>query len=258
MATALITGASGGIGMELAKIFASKGDDLVLVARSLEKLEKLKVEIEQQHKVSVTIIKKDLSGLNAAADVFDETQSKNLAIDYLVNNAGLGEYGLFAETDWQKELQMIEVNILALTHLTKLFLSQMLKRNSGRILNVASTAAFQPGPQMAVYYASKAYVLHFSEAVNYELRKTNITVTALCPGPTESEFFDVADMRNTVLAKGKIASSKEVAEYGYKAMMNGEAVAIHGIRNKLLALGSRFSPRKLVLAIANKMQSKKR
>lgn len=189
MATVLITGASSGIGMELAKIFASKGNDLVLIARSFHKLENLKNEIGQRDKVAVTIIEKDLSGINAAAEVFNETQSKNISVDYLVNNAGLGEYGLFAETDWQKELQMIEVNILALTHLTKLFLPQMLKNNSGKILNVASTAAFQPGPQMAVYYASKAYVLHFSEAVNYELRNTNITITALCPVERKAVFL---------------------------------------------------------------------
>jgi short-subunit dehydrogenase len=257
MATALITGASNGIGLELAKIHASKGDDLVLVARNKQKLEELKSELESAYKVKVYTIGKDLSLPNAAKDVYDETTRQHISIDYLINNAGFGDFGMFAETDWNKELQMINLNITALTHFTKLYLQDMVKRRSGRIMNVASTAAFQPGPTMAVYFATKAYVLSFSEAVNNEVSDKGLTVTALCPGPTESGFQAAAALEDSKLFKGKnIPTSKTVAEFGYRAMMSGKTVAIHGLVNSILANFVRIMPRALVVKVTRKMQEK--
>jgi short-subunit dehydrogenase len=257
MATALITGASSGIGLELAKVHASKGDNLVLVARNKAKLDELKRELEAQFKVKVHTIGKDLSQVDAAADVYQETIQNNIQIDYLINNAGFGDFGMFAETSWEKEAQMIQLNITTLTQFTKLYLQDMLKRKSGKIMNVASTAAFQSGPTMAVYYATKAYVLHFSEAVDNEVRDKGVTVTTLCPGPTESGFQEAAALEDSALFKGKkLPGSKAVAEYAYKAMMKGKTIAIHGFMNRVLANSVRFMPRKLVVKITRKMQDK--
>jgi uncharacterized protein len=257
MATALITGASNGIGLELAKIHASKGDNLVLVARNKEKMDILKTSLEKEFKISVYTIGKDLSASNAAQDVYNETTKNNIVVDYLINNAGFGDFGMFVETDWNKELQMINLNISTLTHFTKLYLQDMVKRGSGKIMNVASTAAFQPGPTMAVYYATKAYVLHFSEAVNNEVSKQGVTITALCPGATESGFQAAAAMEESNLVKGKkLPRSKEVALYGYKAMMKGKAVAVHGLINLLMATSVRFTPRALVVKITRAIQDK--
>ncbi len=255
--TALITGASSGIGLELAKIHASKGDNVVLIARNISKLDELKSELEEKYNISVHTIGKDLSLHNSAQQVYDETTRQNIQIDYLVNNAGFGDYGNFYETSLDKELQMINLNIIALTQLCKLYLKDMIKRGSGKIMNVASTAAFQPGPGMAVYFATKAYVLHFSEAIGNEVGDKGVTVTALCPGPTISGFQAAAAMEESNLVKGKkLPGSKEVAEYGYKAMMKGKAVAIHGIKNYLLANAVRFAPRALVVKMVRGMQSK--
>lgn len=255
--TALITGASGGIGMELAKIHASNGDHLILVARSLEKLEKLKLEIESTSHVKVKVIQKDLSRKGAALEVFQEVAAQNIQVDYLINNAGFGDYGWFYETSWEKEQQMINLNITALTHFCKLYLPEMVNRGSGKIMNVASTASFQPGPGMAVYYATKAYVLHFSEALHSEVRKKGVTVTALCPGATESGFSSAANMEDSKLFKGKkLPTSAQVARYGYKAMMKGKAVAIHGMMNYLMANSVRFAPRSWVVALVKKIQAK--
>jgi short-subunit dehydrogenase len=259
MATALITGASNGIGLELARIHASKGDDLVLVARNISKLDELKTELERQHRIKVHVIGKDLSAIGAADEVYAETRRLNLDIDYLINNAGFGDFGMFTDTDWNKELQMINVNITALTQLTKLYVRDMVKRGSGKIMNVASTAAFQSGPTMAVYYATKAYVLSFSEAVNNEVSDKGVTVTTLCPGATESGFQAAAAMEESALVKGKkLPSSKEVAEYGYDSMMKGRTVAIHGVMNRLLATSVRFMPRSIVVKVTRKMQDKAR
>jgi len=255
--TALITGASNGIGLELAKIHASKGDNLVLVARSKDKLEALKLELETKYKISVHIIVKDLSLINAVKEVYDETTRQNIAVDYLINNAGFGLFGFFHETDWKKELQMINLNITALTTFCKLYLKDMVARDDGKIMNVASTAAFQPGPTMAIYFATKAYVLHFSEAIGNEVKDKGVTVTALCPGPTESGFLAAAELEDSNLFKrGGIATSKQVAEYGYKAMMKGKAVAIQGFKNALMANAVRFAPRSLVVKITRSIQKK--
>ena len=255
--TALITGASNGIGLELAKVHASKGGDLVLVARNKTKLDELKAELESQFKVSVYTIGKDLSENNSAQEVYDETTKQNIQIDYLINNAGFGDFGMFAETEWNKELQMINLNITTLTQFTKLYLQDMVKRKSGKIMNVASTAAFQSGPTMAVYYATKAYVLSFSEAVDNEVSGKGVTVTTLCPGPTESGFQAAAAMEESNLVKGKkLPTAKEVAEYGYSSMMKGKTVAIHGMMNWIMANSVRFTPRALVVKLTRKIQDK--
>lgn len=253
--TALITGASGGIGMEFAKIHAANGDNLVIVARSLDKLNALKRELESKFGIEALVISKDLSELNAAQEVYDTLLEKRIQVEYLINNAGFGDFGMFYETDWDKEAQMINLNITALTHFTKLFIRDMVSRKSGKVLNVASTAAFQPGPTMAVYFATKAYVLHFSEAVNNEVRDKGVSVTALCPGPTESGFQSAASMDDSKLFKNKkVPTSAEVAAYGYRAMHQGKSVAIHGFMNAIMARSVGLVPRNLIVKIARKMQ----
>ena len=255
--TALITGASNGIGLELAKIHASKGGDLVLVARNKAKLDELKVALENQFKVSVYTIGKDLSAINSAQEVYEETSKQNILIDYLINNAGFGDFGMFSETNWDKELQMINLNITTLTLFTKLYLQDMVKRGSGKILNVASTASFQPGPTMAVYCATKAYVLSFTEAVSNEVSDKGITITALCPGATETGFQAAGAMEESNLFKGKkLPSAKNVAEYGYASMVNGKTVAIYGIINYIMSNSIRFIPRALVLIVSRKILDK--
>lgn len=252
--TALITGASNGIGLELAKIHASKGGDLVLVARNKLKLDKLKTELEKQFKVSVLTISKDLSLPNAAKEVYDETNKQNIQVDYLINNAGFGDFGMFAETDWNKELQMINLNITTLTLFIKLYLQDMVKRKSGKIMNVASNAAFQSGPTMAVYCATKAYVLSFSEAVSNEVKDKGITLTSLCPGATETGFQAAGAMEESELFKGKkLSTAKEVAEYGYDSMIKGRTVAIHGMMNYIMSNSIRFIHRAAVLKVSRKM-----
>jgi short-subunit dehydrogenase len=255
--TALITGASNGIGLELAKIHASKGGDLVLVARNKSKLDELKSELEKQFGVSVYTIGKDLSAIDAAQKVYEETNKQNIQIDYLINNAGFGDFGMLEESDWNKQLDMINLNITTLTHFTKLYLQDMVKRRSGKIMNVASTAAFQPGPTMSVYCATKAYVLSFTEAVSNEVSNKGITVTALCPGATETGFQAAGGLDESELFKGKkLPTAKEVAEYGYKSMIKGKTVAIHGIMNNIMSTSIRFIPRALVLKVSRKMLDK--
>jgi uncharacterized protein len=256
MQTALITGASSGIGLEMAKIFADNKVNLVLVARSADKLNQLATELGSKG-ITVNVMAKDLSNYNTAKELYDWCSQQNIHIDYLVNNAGFGDFGFFHESDWKKQEQMINLNITTLTYLTRLFLPAMVQKGNGRIMNVASTAAFQPGPTMSVYYATKAYVLHFSEAISNELKNKGVTVTALCPGATESGFQSAAAMEESKLVKGKkLPTSAEVAAYGYKAMMKGKRVAIHGFMNKILANSVRFMPRGVVLAVTRKMQDK--
>jgi len=257
MATALITGASGVIGLELARIFAANGNNVVLVARNQSRLGEIKAELEAKHKVKVLTIDKDLSLRDAAREVYEQTQSSGWQIDYLVNNAGFGDYGPFADSSWDKQLQMIDLNITALTHLTKLYLENMMARKSGKIMNLASTAAFQSGPLMAVYFATKSYVLHFSEALDNEVREKGITLTAVCPGATESGFQAAAAMEESGLVKNKkLPTSHEVATFAYESMMKGKTVAIHGLMNKILANSVRWMPRSVVVKITRKMQEK--
>ncbi len=244
--TALITGASSGIGLELARVHAAHGDNLVLVARNKSKLDELKKELEKEYHIFVFTIKKDLSQPDAAQEVYDEINSKSIRIDYLINNAGFGDFGMFSETSWEKELRMINLNIVALTQFTKLYLKEMLASGSGKIMNVSSTAAFMPGPKMAVYFATKAFVQHFSEAVANEVSGSGVTVTALCPGATESGFTAAAGLgEDNFIDKQKTPTSREVAEYGYKTMMKGKTVAIHGMKNYLMANSVRLVPRAL-------------
>jgi uncharacterized protein len=257
MATALITGASLGIGLEFAKTYAAAKNDLVLVARNEEKLNALAAEIKISFNVKVKVITGDLSNMDEVQKVYDTCKAENIAIDYLVNNAGFGDFGFFAESNWDKQAQMIDLNIKSLTKMCRLFIPDMVARKSGKILNVASTAAFQPGPTMAVYYATKSYVLFFSEAIYNELQGTGVSVTCLCPGATESGFQAAAAMEESNLVKGKkLPTSKEVAEFGYNAMMKNKMTVIHGLLNTIMATSIRFTPRKLALAIVRKIQEK--
>lgn len=257
MPTALITGASSGLGYEFAKIHAAKGSDLVLVARNIQQLNALRDSIQASNNVRVHIIEKDLSKPSAAQEIFDYTQSHQLQIDILINNAGFGYMDDFLNAPLQKDEDMMYVNMLALTQLTKLYAQQMVHRGKGCIMNVASTAAFQPGPTMAVYCATKAYVLHFSEAIASELDGTGVTVTAFCPGATATAFMSVAEMEDSALVKGrKLPSAEEVARYGYAAMMGGKRVVIYGVKNSLMVFGLRFTPRNLVTKVARMVLKK--
>jgi short-subunit dehydrogenase len=243
---ALVTGASSGIGLEMSKELSRAGYELILVARSENKLRAVAKELG-----NAKVIVADLALPDEPQKVFERAG----AVDVLVNNAGFGVSGPFAETDLAKELEMIQVNISALTAMTKLFLRPMVERNSGHIVNVASTAAFQAGPLMAVYYATKAYVLSFSEAIADELRDTEVKVTALCPGPTATGFAEVAGMTSSRLfSLMKPMSSREVARYAVPAMERGTRVAIPGVGNRLLIQSLRISPRRLVTAIVRKLQ----
>ncbi len=252
--TALITGASFGIGLELARIFAREGYNLVLVARSADKLRQLASELEKAHGTRSLILAVDLTEPGAPAYVLDQTTRADIQVDVLVNNAGFGQYGLFAENDLEDCLRQIQLNVTTLTHLTRLYLPEMIKRESGGILNVASTAAFQPGPLMAVYFATKAYVLHFSEALANELNGSGVTVTCLCPGATATEFHKRANATGMNLLKFGAMDARTVAEDGYRALMAGKPVVISGFKNWLLAQSGRFSPRRIVTAIARKTQ----
>lgn len=255
--TALITGASGGIGLETAKIFASEGNNLILVARSKDTLERIRIEIEKQYKVEVLIIVKDLTVAGSSREIYEEVLKNGISVNYLVNNAGYGDIGFFAGSDWNKQEGMINLNITALTYLTRLFLPGMISAGEGRILNVASTAAFQPGPTMSVYFATKAYVLHFSEAINNELRDSGITVTVLCPGSTESNFHAVAIGDVNLVKKRKRASAYKVALAGYRGMMKGKPVVIPGFLNTVMAFAVRFLPREFIVGMVRKVQTGK-
>jgi short-subunit dehydrogenase len=255
----LITGASSGIGFELAKVFAKHNHNLILVARSTVKLNELKNEIQKTNKVEIEVISLDLSKPDSAEELYKQTKNKSFKIDTLVNNAGFGDHGAFIYSDLKRQNEMIDLNVLTLTKLTYLYVKDMVQSKNGKIMNVASTAAFQPGPLMSVYYATKAYVLHFSEGLQEELQGTGVTVTALCPGPTASGFQAAANLSNVVLFdKLKIPTSKDVAEYAYVALMNKKVVAIHGTLNCLFAFSVRLSPRALVRKVAKKLQEKKK
>jgi short-subunit dehydrogenase len=255
--TALVTGASRGIGYEFAKILAKDCGALILVARDERKLRDVKKELEAAAPVAVLVLSKDLSKPGAAEEIFRELEERNIAVDILVNNAGFGDHGAFVETDWQREERMIAVHITALTRLTKLAVQGMVGRKRGSIVNVASTAAFQPGPFMSVYYASKAYILSFTEALANELKGTDVTVTALCPGPTATGFATTSGMADSRLFRVvKPARAADVARFGYEAMKRGKTVAIHGVLNRIMSFCVRMSPRKLVLVIVRWLHEK--
>lgn len=254
MATALITGASGGIGYELAKLFAQDRHDLVIVARSADKLSRFAAELQSAFAISVKAVALDLSDPVAPEDLFRQVSDAGIAIDVLVNNAGYGVFGKFHKMPTAEALGQIQLNITALTHLSKLFLGPMVERHSGKILNVASTAGFQAGPLMAVYYASKAYVISFSEALANELQGSGVSVTCLCPGATDTGFQSRAGTENTVLfRKLRPMDAAAVARDGYQGLMTGETLVISGLRNWILAEFVRFAPRKLVTAISRKV-----
>ena len=254
--TALITGASGGIGLELARVFAEHGHDLVLVARSVEKLEALAAELEARHPIRARALAADLREPEAPARI--ESSVAGETIDVLVNNAGFGLLGPFATTDLAAERDMIQVNVTALVELTRRFLPGMVDRRRGRILNVASTAAFQPGPLMSVYYASKAFVLHFTEALATELAGTGVTATALCPGPTATGFQAAARMGRIPLVRGPLMMDPTtVARVGYDGLMRGRRIVIPGLLNSLLVQGVRLAPRRLAAAVVRRLQEQR-
>lgn len=255
MATALITGASSGLGFELAKIHASKGGNLVLVARRGDILEQLKQELTITHKIAVHVIESDLSSPNAAQSIYDEVKMNNIQVDFLINNAGFGDFGLFIHTDWQKDNDMAQVNMIALMQLTKLFVADMVTRRSGKILNIASTASFQPGPTMSVYYATKAFVYYFSAALYNELKPYGVSVTSFHPGPTKTEFQEVANMHKARLLKlMPIAAPFPVALKGYAAMIRGKRTAIPGLLNNLTQIAAKLTPWSIIIPATRFLQ----
>ena len=252
---ALITGASSGIGKELAIIHASKNRDLVLVARRKEELEALKTELTEKYGVEVLVLPSDLMQIGAAKKIFDAIKEQNIEIEYLINNAGLGGYGKFYQRERNKEVDMIQLNIVALTELTHLILPEMVARKSGKILNTASTAGFIPGPMQSVYFATKAFVISFSQGIAQEVSTNGISVTALCPGPVRTEFEKEAGMEGSGLFK-KAATAISTAQKGYSGMEKGKLVVItdNSMRFALNWLLP-FAPRKMVIRAIEKMQT---
>lgn len=253
--TALITGASSGIGKELATLHASRGGDVILVARRANRLEALKSELESAHNITAHVIAEDLSDEAAPRRIFDEVRSLGVTVDILINNAGFGGRGKFIERDWKADRDMIQVNVIALSSLTRLFLPGMVERNDGRILNVSSTAGEIPGPMQAVYFATKAYVTSFSNALMEELHDTKVTVTALLPGATESEFAAVSDMEKTSLFQST-APACDVARDGYEAMLRGELNVISGVpfSRRIIYSLAPFMPKRMLLREVRKTQ----
>jgi len=255
---ALITGATFGIGYELVKLFASDRHNLILIARNKTRLNELSIELNEKYKIEIITIEKDLSILDSAKEVFEQINQKNLPVEFLVNNAGFGLRGKFCENDLKTELEMIQLNITSLVQLTKLFLPKMIENKGGKIMNVASTAAFQSGPFMSIYYASKAFVLSFSESLDSELKGTGVTSTAFCPGPTKTKFFTRAEMENITLVKNKIIApmtAEKAARIGYKGMMKGKRIVIPGLMNHIGVLSVKFVPRKIVTSIIRLINS---
>lgn len=249
----LITGASGGIGLEFARIFAKEKNNLFLVARNKDKLEEVKRELEAEGK-EVFILSADLTREEEVDRVFAFAVENGLNIETLVNNAGFGDFGEYASCNYEKQRDMVNLNVLALMKLTHMFLPAMKEKGCGEILNVASIASFQPGPLMSVYYASKAFVLSFSEALYSELKKSGVKVCALCPGPIKTGFEKAANLDNSGLFKNmKVATAAQVARFGYKKLKKGKAVAIYGSSNRFLIFASRFAPRSMVRKVVHKI-----
>lgn len=253
--TALITGASSGIGLELAQLFAADGANLILVARSEDKLRLLADELKTQYEITIHVIPKDLADPNAPQEIYDELQAGNIAVDVLVNNAGVGALGPVAELDTRRQVNMVQVNVTALTHLTRLFLPEMIQRNRGGILNVGSTAGFQPGPNMTVYYASKAYVISFTEGLAEELTESDLHVTCLAPGATVTSFGDDSGMGRSRLFKMGAMSAQSVARAGYDGLRQGKVLVIPGFSNQASVFLTRFTPRSLTRKIVKSLQS---
>ncbi len=246
MKTVLITGASGGIGKVFAQIFAKNNYNLVLVARNEEKLNRIARELQTQYKVKVSILVEDLSKSETASKVYNAIKEREIIIDILINNAGFGDFGNFVDEDLKTVTEMIHLNITTLTEMTFLFVKDMKARDSGKILNIASTAAFQPLPKFAVYAATKSYVLHFTEALHYELKNTNIAVSVLCPGPTATGFAKRANADKLNFFKNSM-DSKIVAQIGYEGLMKNKMTVISGLKNKLMSLSRTIPSRKLLV-----------
>ncbi len=251
--TALVTGASAGIGRELALLLARDGFDLILTARDGTRLHALAAELTERSQARSTVIPCDLSLPSGPRELAARVDDAGLAVDILVNNAGMGAAGPFAELPLERQLSLLQLNMVSLTELTRRFLPPMLQRGRGRILNVASTAAFQPGPYLATYYASKAYVLSLSEALAEEVRESAVTITALCPGPTRTEFFARAEMRASTLAQHTVMDAAAVAAAGYRGMMRGERIVVPGVANRAAGLLVRATPRSLVTRVVARL-----
>ncbi len=253
--TVLITGASSGLGMELAKLFAADGSDLVLVARREERLIELADELKSEHGIEVHVLPKDLSKKTAPKEIFNHLNKENIEINVVVNNAGFGNKGSIAELDTDLQLDMIQVNLVALTHLTRLFITGIIERGYGGILNVGSLAGFQPGPNLAVYYATKAYVLSFTEALAEEISNPNIKISCLAPGPVKTEFGEKSDLEDSLLFKMSLMEMAPVVKAGYEGFRKGQTIIIPGLKQQIVPFLNRFTPRLLVRKIAKKLNS---
>ncbi|MGG7179137.1 SDR family NAD(P)-dependent oxidoreductase [Clostridium paraputrificum] len=251
----LITGGSEGIGLELAKIFAKNKNDLLIVARNGDKLEKVKRFLEEGYKIKVLTVAIDLSVDNSCEKVFNFVEENNLIVDNLINNAGVGSFGLFNESEDGFEERIIDLNIVTLTKLTKYFLKGMIERKTGGILNVASTAAFVGGPKMAMYYSTKAYVLSLTEALHDEVKDFGVRVSCLCPGPVKTRFQEKAGIKKSEGAKKYLMEASKVAEEGYTGFIEGKAIIVPGFKNKILVIGNKFIPRAIsrkIVLMSNK------
>jgi len=254
MKTTLITGASGGIGEEFTKIFAKKGYNLVLVARNETKLAQIAASFESKYDIRVTVLAFDLSLPDSASKLYAEIKNRKIQVDILINNAGFGDYGNFVDSKLQRTTDMINLNITTLTELSLLFIKEMKKRDNGKILNIASTASFQPVPKFAVYAASKSYVLNFTEALHYELKGTNVSASVLSPGPTLTGFEESANMKGSKLFKSGVMKAEKVAEIGYEGLMKNEMSIVPGFKNKVMAILSNSMPsRNILVWISGKM-----
>ena len=254
---ALITGASGGIGLEFARIAASKNMNLILLARNSEKLQSLRSELEETYSIKVLAVGCDLARYDTVSKIAALLNNRNIVPDILINNAGFGIYSPFEKIGSETEANMIQLNVTSLTDLTKLVYRQMLNKGKGKILNVGSIASFMPGPWMAAYHATKAYVLSFSEALAIEAKGTGVTITALCPGPTDTNFENRASAGagiNAFKKFGKLPTAKQVAEYGWNSMMKGKTVAVHGKKFRLMIFFMRLLSRKTVANISGNFQ----
>jgi len=250
----LITGATSGIGYELAKIFAANGHSLIIVARDEQALERVAGELIQQHGVDVVRISRDLFDPNNAFSLYDEVKQKNLKVDVLVNDAGQGLYGEFADTDIQRELDIIHLNISSLVVLTKLFLQDMLIAGNGKILNLSSIASKVPGPWQSVYHGTKAFVQSFSESIRHEMKDRGVTITALLPGATDTDFFNKAEMLDSKIVQGNLADAATVAKDGYDALMSGDDKVVSGFMNKLQTSMAAITPEPMLAAQMEKQQ----
>ena len=256
MSYTIITGGTEGIGLELAKLFAAEKHNLIIASRNQNKLEEVKNELENQYEICVEIIQIDLSVDKSCEKIIRIVEEKNLTVDNLINNAGIGSFGFFNEAEEGAEEQLININIIALTNLTKYLLKKMIIRGNGGIMNVASTAAFVGGPKMAMYYSSKAYVLSLTEALHEEVKELGIRVSCLCPGPVKTSFQEKAGIRKSEKAKKYLMDAKAVAKEAYLGFLKGKAIIIPGYKNKLLVLGNKLIPRSVSRKIILKSNNK--